>query len=74
MVLSVNLEKQPAVLLAKQVYVGIDQKAAILNVHAMVNLRQIYRTKEGSCFYREKRGEGGAVPKDGPLGAATTSH
>ena len=45
----------------------------IPDVHAMVNHRQIQKTKEGSCFYREKGGEGGAVLKESPLGESNSS-
>ena len=39
----------------------------------MVNHRQIWKTKEGICFYREKGGEGGAVLKENPFGESNSS-
>ena len=38
------------------VYSGIAKRITIENAHIMANHRQIWRTKQGSCFYREKRG------------------
>ena len=62
---SINLKANSlAILTSKRFYLGI----AIQNVHAKANHGQIHKTKEASCFYRDKGGVERGCPKQKPIG------